>query len=348
MEDTILRAAREVDAEDPLAVEDEIVKLQSLVDQGSDNANVPYEIAILQANRAADVISKELVAAKFAASETQLKVKPAFQIYRQIEKQHASEPIPRLEKLIAAIQLNVEPHVVALRSAVTDSLLHCPLAPEPRFLAIIAETDLELSPAYQHYSGQLLALRRFSRSPLGMLADLAGERSDWETTTQALRNIAKNSPTRVVSLLRTAEQMGHPNPPQLVPDDDVAMMLAANQQIRTGKVDLEFYQRALNKLSESFPEDRYERSDRMVTLAGLNEMLGNTEQSLEDYLRAIELDSGNMETRIAYIEALARAGELVQAKRYAEELDSASEGSKERLKAVIRRVQRQLDDKNSN
>jgi tetratricopeptide (TPR) repeat protein len=244
-----------------------------------------------------------------------------------------------LGEIDAIASEDFEEKLKQIRETVYQSLALSPLSSESRLLLLSYTFDASRDdvPVQQLYE-EILALRPGTSRSMGALARLAGERGDWEIATAALRSLVARQPQRVKRLLEDAMNMGHPDPIQIVTDDETAIANAVNFQFEYLKPAPEFYAKAVEILTQEYPEDRVQRAVRYEQVAELYARLGEAEKAYEFYLKAIDLNPRDLNVRLAYIDTLVRNNEIVKAKHYAEDLTQTFGDSNTRLTQTINRL----------
>lgn len=223
-----------------------------------------------------------------------------------------------IEKVVLDSENLVADFKTRIRDQLAKSIGRCPLAAEPRFLAL--EYHLFSSDNNADLKMQVMNLRRGVNQTLTLLAGVASDEGDWPTVTTALKMAVENQPHRTNLYLQVADELGHPNNSSIVTNSIEAVEGATNYYLRTGQRKDAFFEHAFAVLSEEFPESRSQRSARYLLLGRICQVLKDYEKAKEAFLKSIELEPNNLQIRFAYLDALVNAGDRIQAKRYAEEL----------------------------
>lgn len=278
--------------------------------------------AALRSQSLADTIQSEAVRLGLTDDRVKLKGFAAFRWLRILRRElestttqsaEVNEFVVLLDQLIGSLQ----PQIAELRRILAETLNQSPLDPDPRFLYLLTTLSSQENKLIEY---QLLGLRGHATESLETLGTYASDSGDWPLVTNCWQRLIENSPHRVEEFLVKAQQVGHPNPVSVIPNNNSAIARAADMRLKGGYVDSEFLEQALDVLRSPLPESRGKRAERYLLLARIAQALKDFPVSEEYYRDAIDASPTLLEIRLSYIASMLEQGQLANARRYADSM----------------------------
>jgi tetratricopeptide (TPR) repeat protein len=351
--DAVVRATAPVSNSDPETLLQSVQQLTSFEKQGFQHSEVFYGLARLQAA----LLDDRIRAGLRQSSNDFLK--------ELAEKSNLTARLKKLRTLLFAAQQRGELDATGLfveidqllklgdeqREGVVlfaqKALQRSPLFPEPRLLMAQVDSRTELTPQESIGLAQFMSLRGYSRGALTNIAELSATTNNWDQASMAWSRLAARNPNLVVPVLESAETLGHPSSLELVPEDDLSMLLAGESLLKKGTARLEFLTRVRETLERRTPEDRALRARWYSVIAQVYELEGNTAKADEYSLKTIAAEPAKLLYRTEFISRLRDRGDLIAAKQYCRTSLEELRRSEPRIEKLLEAIQADIDARNA-